>query len=217
MRDRLAVALIVAFVGSAMGAGQTSQPVAAGPLADTPKAALKSFAVALDAGDAATLHYLLDATNPTEQKIAGSTVDMAVALADLNHALVSKFGPEQAKTVVGDSAGQLQQSLAAITAASEKVTGDTAVVSISPTTQGTMTLRKVEGAWKISLAEQAKGLTPQQVDQVVAMVSTELKQLKEMTAEVKAGKFATAADAAGALHEKMGSMPTTGPSTRPGP
>lgn len=215
MRDWRAVFGMVVLVVCALASGQASQPAPASSPADTPKAALRSFAVALDAGDATALHRLLEVTSPTEQKIADSTIDMAVALADLNHALAGKFGAEEAKTVVGDTAGQLQKSLTAIAAASEKVTGDTAVVSIAPTTQGTITLKKVDGAWKISLTDKAKGLSPQQVDQVAAMVATELKQLKEMTAEVKAGKFTTATDAAGTLHAMMANVPTTAPSTRP--
>jgi hypothetical protein len=191
-------------------AGQATQPVPADP--STPKGALKALALAMDHGDADAIHRLMDAGTPTQTRMVDMMSEMAVAIADLNAAMTTAFGPEQAQSVLGNSAEQLKQSLADIDTASETVAGDTATVSIAPTERGTMALRRVSGMWKISMQARMAKLTPQQVDDDVAMLSSQIRGMQDLCGEVRAGKYTSAADAAAALHARMGAAGSAGAS-----
>jgi hypothetical protein len=182
--------------------GQATQP-ATGPVAGgTPKDALKTFAIALDAGDGPRIRSLMNVTSPMERKIVEATSELAVAIAEFKHAMNGRFGEPATLAAMGDSADVLKQSLAGIDSAEEKVDGDVAVVSLP---RESMSLLRVSGEWRISVAQQVKeeGLTAEQVDEKMASVSGQAKMLKDMSAEVASGKYANAADAAAALRGKM--------------
>jgi hypothetical protein len=194
--------LVLCLFTSAIATGQTSQPAQFD--LTTPKGSLKAFTTALDAGDAGTMRKLLSATTPTEKRMADATIDFAVAIADLNHAMEHRFGREEAQAALPQSSQDLNQSLGFIDKAEEKVDGDSAVVSNTPgTAPSTIMLKKVDGIWKISLADQANSTSPKQLDETLTMLTTQCRLMREVTADVKAGKFATASDAASSVRGKL--------------
>jgi hypothetical protein len=218
MQSRAAFILSVVFTLAATAAGQSTQPTTAPMEPTTPKDALKALALALDAGDQERIRSLMNVTSPMEQKMVEATSDMAVAIAEFKHAMASKFGQAATQSAMGDSSDVLQKSLATIDSADEKVDGDVALVSLSTVPRESMSLKKISGSWKISVAQQVKdeGLTPQQVDEKMAMVSAQSRMLRDVTADVSSGKYPTAADAAAALRGKMsggheGNAPATPP------
>src|SRR5207248_2950551 len=137
----------------------------------TPKGALKSLAVAMDGGDGQAIRSLLLTNSPLEERMVSAMTDEAAAIAAFNHSMIGHFGAAQAATALGgDPAEQLKQSMHNIDAASERIDGDTAVISTGPTE--TMTLKKANGAWRISVAALSPGTTPAAVDERIAVVSS---------------------------------------------
>jgi hypothetical protein len=132
----------------------------------------------------------------------------------MNKAIFARFGAEQAKAALGgDPAEMLKQSMTTIDAASEKVDGDTAVISTAA--QESMTLKKVNGAWKISVSDLSRGSTPAAIDERVAMLSNQMKAMQDVTAGVNAGKYATANEAVAAIRTRLGGPPQPAPATNP--
>ena len=174
------------------------------PDPSTPKGALKCLVIAMDQGQAVRMRSLLAANNTVEAKIAGGMSDMAVAVFNMNKAMEEKFGKEQAQRAT-DSADQLKQSLANIDLAGEKIDGDTATVSIAPTRQGTMSLKKANGSWKISVEQQARGLTPSKWNPPSRARRPDPPRWKMSPPRFKTGKYATADEATAALRTKVGS------------
>jgi hypothetical protein len=194
------------LLAGANGFGQTSQPVVSAD-STTPKGALKALALAINDGDGPRIRGLLTATTPNEQKMVDAMSDTAVALAGLGRAMVDRFGQEQTNSAMGDTAGQLKQSLANIDSGKEKIVDDSAVVTIAPGPRGTMLLKKVDGAWKLSLAERTQSLAPQQIDAYMNTLASQLKALGDVTADVRAGKYDTAGQAVKSLGSKMNASP----------
>lgn len=198
-------------------AAQSTQSAALEPT--TPKGALKALALAMDHGDADAIRHLMDASTPLQSRMVEVTSEMAAVMADLNRAMAAQFGAAQTQAVLNVSPEQLKQSFTDIDAASETITGDTATVSIAPTDRGTMALHRVNGTWKVSLQKRLDQLTPQQVDEDVAMLSSQIEGMRQVIAAVRAGKYATAADAGAALHARMGAASAgpqgAGPQGRP--
>jgi hypothetical protein len=213
LRQRIVLAALSVALSPLSSSAQATQPVLADP--STPKGALKALALAMDQGDSEAIHRLMDTSTPAQGKMVDMISEMAGAIADLNRAMSTRFGPVQAQAVMGNSGEQLRQSIADIDTASEVDTGDAATVSIAPTERGTMSLRRVNGFWKISMQNRVDKLTPQQVDEDVAMLSGQIHGMRDVSAEVRAGKYPTAADAAAALHARMGASAGGTPASQP--
>ena len=209
--------LAVTLIAPAAAVAQATQPASAAAVAvdtTTPKGALKSLAVAMDAGNAPAIRSLLLTTNASEEKMVGAMADVAANIAAMNKAITTRFGQEQAKQALGgDPAEMLKQSMLTIDAATEKVDGDTAIVSTP--SQESMTLKKVGSGWKISVADLSRGSTPAAVDERVAALSAQMKAMQEVTAGVAAGKYATANDAVAAIRTRLGGPAQPPPATKP--
>src|ERR1700722_13903053 len=125
MRFRSAVVSIFVMAIAASARGQATQPT---PTAEptTPKGALKSLAIALDAGDREKIRGLMYATSPMETKMVDATSEMAAAISDFKHSMIGKFGESAALAALGDPPDALQKSLAGIDSAEQKVVGDLA-------------------------------------------------------------------------------------------
>jgi len=204
MRNR-AIVFSICLLLSVSARGQATQPATAAVEPSTPKDALKALASALDAGDGARIRSLMNVTSPMEKKMVDASSEMAVAFAEFKYAMNHKFGEAPTLAAMGDSSGELRASFARIDAAEQKLDGDVALVSLSSAPRESMSLLRVSGVWKISVAQQVKdeGLTPQQVDEKMASVSVQTRMLKDLAAEVSSGKYANAADAEAALRGKM--------------
>jgi hypothetical protein len=205
MRYCAAITSIVMLAIAVAVKGQATQPTTGAVEPTTPKGALKALTIALDAGDRERIRSLMYATSPMEQKMVDATSEMAASVADLKHAMKSKFGELATLSAMGDSSDALEKGLAGIDSAEQKVAGDMAMVSLSSMPRESMTLVKTGDTWKISVTQQVKdeGLTPQQVDEKMATVISQSRMLRDLSSDVTAGKYATASDAAAALRAKM--------------
>jgi hypothetical protein len=192
----------IAWVARGQATPPTTEPIEP----TTPKGALKSLAIAMDAGDRERIRNLMYTTSPIERKMIDVTSDMAVAIADLKHLMTKRYGEVATQIAMNESPDALPQSLAKIDSAEQKVDGDLAVINLSAAMpRESMSLVRTGDYWKISVPQQIKdeGLTPEQVDEKIATVSSQSRIIRDLTTEVTAGKYPTAADAASALREKM--------------
>jgi hypothetical protein len=188
----------------------------------TPRGALKALAVAMNAGDANAIHRLLLTRSDTEQRMVDLMSDMAVAIAELNRAMVARFGRTQAAAVLGGDPDQtLARSLGDLDHAAERIQGNTAVVvgtpggggAGGPAGQDSFTLKKGDdGVWRVAVSTMSNQTTPQQVEEKAAVLGVQMRAMREVTTAIAAGKYATAEEAAAALHSKMGGPP---PATEP--
>ncbi len=192
--------------------GQTTQPTQAAA-ADSPKSTIKSLVTAMSTGDAAAMRDLLYANTASDQKLVAAMTDTAVAVAELNRGMAAKFGAEQAKAVMGDPADVVKQTVDSLDKAQEQVDGDSAKVVTGNTAQGTMSLKKIDGKWKVDVAAYVAGKSPEQVDQTLGSVNHGIGVFKELLADVNAGKFKTAEEAKAAMSEKLSPPSTSSPTT----
>lgn len=229
------VALALA-VGASVAPAQTSQP-AGGAVPTTPttqpgssvvvdltspKAAVKTLASAQVAGDAGAMKQALLATGPDEERMMSAMVDLAVAIADFDRAMIAKFGPAETMKVMGDPGEILTDNLDGIDHATEQVTGDQATLSSNPTAQGKMALKRVDGKWRVYVGDLAKAGSPDDVRRTLESANKGATAYRELMADVTAGKLATADAARSALVAKMSAMsggqpPQQSPGTPPVP
>ena len=86
-----------------------------------------------------------------------------------------------------------------------------------------MVLARVNGAWKIPVAELSKDVEAADVERNVAALLDQAKLMRELAEEVAAGKYKTAAEARQALDRRIvqSALPATGPAsastTKPAP
>ena len=181
----------------------------------TPKGALKSLTRALEAGDRDDLLDLLDAESPAEQRIAEATAGLAEASAQLRQAAVKAFG-EQAAQPLGNSSA-VPEAMARIDSSTEAIDGDKATVT-SPQDQGeklSLVRRRADGKWQVPVSQFAGPADDATVDQTLRASSAQSQVLKDLTAEVSAGRFKSAVEARQELNKRIMqlAMPGVPPAT----
>ena len=196
---RTVAAVLLSSFGLA-AAAPTTQPVAD---ATTPKAALKSFAIATRTGDRDSLRASFHATNETERRIADLTADVASAVVRLRDAAVAKFGDAGAKEFNGSIPDD--SHLGRIDSGKEQVANDNATVVV----QGPdgkpqpMYLVRVDGQWKISVSRGLANMSAEKVDSQLAALTMTSSILTEVATEIGNGEYKSADEAAGALKSKV--------------
>ncbi len=186
-------------------AAAPAAPAATPAAADqtTPKATLKSLAIATQTADRATLRACFHAADATEEKIADLTADVAVALTRLRDAARSRFGDAGAKEFNGNipDAAHLER----IEAAVEAIDADTATVTVKTAENRAelMHLVRIDGKWKLSVAKFVAGLKPDEVTGKLSAMRLTGRLLADLTGEVTAGKYKSAQLASEALRRKI--------------
>ena len=241
-RAAAAATILAAVVPAARG--QATQPTVVGTPAavDTgsPKAAVRSFVTAQIKGDGRAIRDVLLTTNPTEERMAGGIADLAVAIADLDRAMVAKFGPGPTEQLMGDPNDALKANVDRLDRANEAINGETATVTSppdaaapaagapagtsppgtpaqaadGPSPQESMMLRKVNGQWKVSVSDLAKGSSNENIEKTLASVDTAVAGYKSVLADLNAGKLSTVEAVQTELNQKMmgtGAMPPGAP------
>ena len=85
--------------------------------------------------------------------------------------------------------------------ASDAAADDDDAPAAAPTTP--LVLKKVDGHWRVPMAELSKGSTPEEIEQRLADVEAQTKVVAELTAEIGEGKYKSAEKAAEAWQAKM--------------
>jgi len=158
----------------------------------TPKGAARAFATALENGDAETAKKACTGGDP---KVIESLANGIGNLKKMRDAGISKFGDE-GKTIFSGSGDDFDMTKK-LDDAVEKIDGDKATITAKDGKP--MNLKKVDGDWKVDASEIAgAGGTVG-----AGMFDSMGKAAKEMTDEINAGKYKTAAEAKEAFGKKM--------------
>jgi len=179
----------------------TTQPVPADP--SSPRGALKALVGAMQVGDVAKIKSLIATTNPTEEKMVDAMATMAVSQKKFRTAARAAYG-DGATELVGNTEADAAAGLAKIDTAPEAINGDTATVDpnerpdIPP-----MTLKKIDGQWRIPISELARGVDPSEIQQRLDDLSLLSRMMDESADEVSKGMYKTPKDATEAINSKM--------------
>jgi hypothetical protein len=160
----------------------------------TPKALLRSFFASRGEVDEATLRSLLHAATPVEQKMLDSVVQIELANQRLRAAERERFGASATTTApsVASSQGVDVDTVEDIDALTEKVEGDRATVSSPMNANITMQLVRVDGRWKLPVAEQVGGaVDPAMAETLGATTRAQVEIIDAVAADVRAGRFAS--------------------------
>jgi len=181
----------------------------------SPKAALKSFARSLEAGDKQAIMRLLVTDSPQDKKLADAASDLAEATAHLRDAAVKTFGDKQSEAL-GNQPGGADEAVKRIDQSEEKIDGDKATVKPKENEGPPLNMVRRDGKWMLPMSELSKDVEPADLEKNLSDMSRQIKLLRELTDEVSAGKYKTAIDARQALDKRImqASMPqiTTAPS-----
>jgi hypothetical protein len=168
----------------------------------TPKGALKSLAVALDAGDRQAILARFAADDDAQRRWAEATASLAESAAVLRRAATAKFGPEASRALgVDPSAGA--QALARIDAADAHIDSGRATLRSSHDDGPPLVLVLRDGAWRVPVSEFSRGVQPIDLERTTDSLASDARHLRELAAEVEAGTYPTAADARQKLDQRI--------------
>jgi hypothetical protein len=186
----LAVLLLVGLSAE----GDTPAPIAPpatapAPPPPSPKAVALAFTAALEKGDAPTAKALLpsgDDDDGGRARWVDATVALTAGLKKLDAAAVARFG-DGGKTVsqnqlhLGDAAKSIEQ-------AQEKIDGDTAALVLPGQAKPLVSLKKVDGKWRLLAGPASAAEIPKQL----ALCQRLLQAATRTADEVTAGAHPTA-------------------------
>ena len=162
----------------------------------TPKSAVTSYADAIRRGDVAAAKATVTGVSPETIDVLASSV---ASRKRLDAAAVAKFGDE-AKSFSGDNRSGAPDVEKWVTDADVVENGDTATVTPKDHTQRGVSLKKIDGQWKIDLSA-----TPgmDRVSTMLPMLQKMNAANEELASEIAAGKYPTVKEAKAAQAQKM--------------
>jgi hypothetical protein len=195
--------------GLAAGCGKKKR--GSGPDLSNPKSAAIAFTRAIETGDVNTAQVAAYASG-IEIELVEAMAQAMPELKKLDEAAVAKYG-EEARTILENpamlnSSKALEEAEVAMDAGRAKLTNKQGQVITQ--------LKEINGDWKVDVGVSIAG---RDVSQRVPALRALAKTAAEVTEGIKAGKFATAADAKRELQMKMvvelhgGKPPETQPSS----
>lgn len=164
------------------------------PDLSTPKAAITTFYTALMQGDAATVKAAAIA-DEKQTRMLDALARVMGATKAMHEAAVAKFGKD------GEEIGQLPDARLLLEKVQIEQQGDNATAVIpSKGNSEKVQLKKVAGVWKVDVSAMPEARqTAQSIPQMKAMIAV----AEQITGEIKAGKYSTAAEAQKALISRM--------------
>jgi hypothetical protein len=170
----------------------------------TPIGALKLLTQAMEIGDEKTMRSVLQAKTPAEEKMLSAMIGLAEAQHHLHQSAVTTFGEQGAKGLTGDTATELSQALAQLDTASEQINKDgTATVAVTGQEGPPLTLAKSDAKWRLPLSSLSHGINPDSLSQRLTELAAQTDVIHRTAADITAGKYHTAEDAAETLHSRM--------------
>jgi hypothetical protein len=166
--------------------------------ANGPKAALKNFYLAMEAGDAASVRGLFHTDNDAEKELADADAAQLTAARALGEAAKNKFA------ATGDALSKglpLRDEIARLDAAQVTIDGDAAAIKLAGQTKP-LRMIKSDGQWKLSIADYA-GATPANIASQTAVLKDFTAVYSAVAADIAADKFPSAQDAQRALQQKV--------------
>ncbi len=164
----------------------------------------------MEVGDQAMILQVMEYDNALQKRMAEAIARMAAAQAHLKQVSLKAFGKEGSRGLLGDAAAD--DSQAALDSASEHIDGDHATVSIPD--GAAITLKRVDGEWKVPLGEISKGQSDEAINDRVLEISHQAAIYEEAAAEVISGKYKASEQVAEALRARL-LKAATQPATQP--
>jgi hypothetical protein len=184
-----------------------------------PAGAMKRFYEAMEANDAAKVRACFYTANDREKALADAYAGQLTAARTLGEALRQKYG------ATGDALSKgipLRDEIEALDKAKVQVDGDKATIEL-PDQRRALHLVKVEGSWRIAIADYA-GATPANIAVQTKVLDEMAEIFNSVAADVTAGKFPGAAEAQRSLQQKLQGVlfktlqahpPATAPASKP--
>jgi hypothetical protein len=180
----------------------STQPSAAIDLT-TPRGALKVFFTADAGSDGAALSSVLLPDGASQQHMVTALADQKTADRELTDALKAKF-PDQWKT---DPRQEQMQQLPGvydtIDRAEQTQDGDTATLKVGGGEGSPLTLKKVNGQWRIPLAALIQSVDDGKLDSDAHQIDIQVKVMNSAASDVAAGKYATQESAVEDIKKRM--------------
>jgi hypothetical protein len=196
-----ALPIVIGVTFLARAAFAADAPAATQPIDQTtPKGALKVFTRAIQTADTAKVRACLHTANNAEEDYAKGYAAVSVGVGKLRGALVAKFGEEAGAAF---KQGSESEQMKRIDAATEKIDGEQASVTMAAPESETIQLVKVNGAWKLSISKMIARKSAQQVKDDIKAMTTYSAALNDTSKEITAGKYADAKAAMEALQKKL--------------
>lgn len=190
----------------------------------SPRGALKMLLTSITSGDAAGIKKVIHATTATEEKMVDALVHRAVAEKKFQQAAIKAFGADAAKALVGDTEASTAANMSQLDAATETITGESAIVTTGASEP--VKLIKVSGEWTVAASEFSKDADPVKIQQSIDANDFAAGLIDQFAADVGSGKYKTATEAGESIQLQLraamdkyamsrGAATTPGPSTGP--
>jgi len=186
----------------------------------TPRGALRVFAAAVRAGDAAAVRRCLHAVTEAEKQLADAMASSAAAAATLRRSSGARYGEDASRRLDAESSkpGRLE-------AARESIDGDAAAVELPTTGPSASTVRlvRVDGLWRIPVTDLLGGEDPENVGRLVPTMRSMARIMNEVADEIAADKYRTFEAARDTMRLRLReaaavhAVEPTAPATRPAP
>jgi hypothetical protein len=201
MLPRFCIALILLLIASASRVRADAQSKPAGS-ADSPKAALRAQDAAAKSGNLDADLSFYQADGEQQQKLAHALAEGDLAVARLEKAVAQRFGKTLAAAAVR-AAGT--EDVNAVDAAAQTLDGDHATIHFRDQ-QSAVPMVRIDGKWKVSLAEWTLGASPSQVDHLIESLGKLAEGINHVADLVAHDKFRSgegARDRVQGLHDSL--------------
>lgn len=181
----------------------------------TPKSAAKSLYQAMQRGNASEVAQTIYTETPEQRRLIAAVSELLVAGKRLGDAAQARFGATAERFGVGTV---IPEDLAQIESAEVKEADGIATITI-PNQFAPMRFRKDATGWKLLVDDYLK--VHEQSDAQAALLKDFASALTEISTEITAGRYPTAADAQTAVQQEFNEVmirstrPTTAPATQP--
>jgi len=182
----------------------------------TPRGALNVLAIAMDEGDGAKIRKVLQTSNPQEEQVVDSLVNLHGAVAKFGKAVIAAFGENDARKIVGDKAAAQAQMIEELRAMPEEIKGDTATVGGSDK-NSQFHLKKVDGKWVIPLGAWVGADSPEKLQEIADDKNRRAAIFTGITKELNEDTYKSVDEAFEALQLKLmrAAMEKPGGATQP--
>jgi hypothetical protein len=217
-------ALILLFLNGVATAQKPASPAAAPFEPGSPRAVVESLTNAMSAGDVTAIRSILYAATDGERKMVDAMAAMSRSIARLRPIAAKRYGEVPARAVTGDPAASATEQHAKLEGAYQQVEGDVARLTFADPAVDAIVLRRVEGRWRVPVADKAAGLSPEELETRAADLALAAGVIEEVAALCEGGKWQTPNDVSIAIQERIlkaqqalvpETHPSTTPSTRP--
>ena len=161
------------------------------------------------------MKQLFLATTPAESRMIEADAEMAAALARLREAAVKAYGAQGANIITGETDASAVESASRIDAADVVITGDVATVTYRDQKNSPWVLKKVDGHWRIPVAQMGKPMDPASLDQRLSDLAAQRHVVDEMAEQIRQRKFTTPEQAREIWRTRILQAATSQPATRP--